>query len=603
MVYEQEFQDIWSALVPEEYKTFSEDVESNLYIPEQSSFYSLWRTPFFKWILDRVEDPQIEVISLMVGSQIGKSAFNVAVMLEYARRYGNENILYYAPDIESINLFCSTKLLPSAENGAYEKCIKKALNGTNKRTALKTNQVVFNNGSSIQALSTGSKSALVSKTSSLIVLDEYSGMKRTDRGDILSLAKARTRTKSYGNRKVIVTSTPLNVDTDIDLLYKESRQYGWEIPCPKCGHYQTLKIDGLKWQESTEEISKSILKDMLSSGSLPVWYECEECKEKILEKQKLQTLNEGREICLGNEHLSETQISIHLNALYGTEKWNKIAASKVDSTTSVEKLKEFVTQILAEPWVDVTKTKSISNSSFHLKSISKGEIPEDTFKIVTGIDVQNDRFYQVTIAYTRSNKIAVIDWSIENFDISNPTNPESFPFKQLERTWSVGGRVIEVDMLVIDTGNNASGLLPLVEQLSRVQPIKGTGTSKASRNFAWPSLNQNIMPNLLIIDRQTTEERLDYMIKSGQMSFPNVSTTQEPLFEHIKNVIRKEDKFEDKYKGARTDYRDALRYALTWCVYCGFEEEVAAEIFAEENQKLIEERTNQTQQILSSIFG
>jgi hypothetical protein len=36
------------------------------------------------------------------------------------------------------------------------------------------------------------------------------------------------------------------------------------------------------------------------------------------------------------------------------------------------------------------------------------------------------------------------------------------------------------------------------------------------------------MPNLLIIDRQTTEERLDYMIKSGQMSFPNVSTTQEP---------------------------------------------------------------------------
>lgn len=598
MILQNDLETIANGLDWEDYPSFSKSIEDNLYIPTKG-YYSLWKTPFFRFILDLMEDKEVEVIGLMIPSQIGKSQLLTGICLEYARRYAGNLILYYCPDQKLATELASEKLIPSVnDSSTYSSLINKCANGSIDRSSFTNTSVSFYNGSEIRVLGAGGKTALVSKTSPLVILDEYARMKSLSKnaGDVLSMAITRTTTMSYGNRKVIAASTPLEPNETIHKLHQESRQYTWEVPCPNCGTYQFLAFENLKWDKPDDEGLDDIrFADRMKSGSIDVYYKCPHCSHKIYEKDKLLTLNKGRMVCSGNADLSNKQISIHLNGLYNLVKWNDLAARFIVAKNNPIKMQEFKNQVLAAPWEETAKTRKLKIESIAVSDYNKGQLPTDTYKIIAGIDVQDNRFYSVVLAITWDKKIYVVDWEMPSFNLEDPYNPDSYPFL-LESRYYDGQ---EIEMMALDTGDNTSVTYALSQTLNRCQPIKGYPKSRYGNQLSFKSTKQN----LLLVHLQETNDFLENLILQKRFLIPADMTENDDYLKHLANVVKRNGKYVDRHEKARTDYRDATRYALALIDYIKVFDEIDGEILEKERAKSREEQEKNAINALTSFFG
>lgn len=601
MIAASEFDSLIDCLEPIEYPNWSLSVEESLYVPEVQGFYSLYKTPFFRPVFEWMEREDVTEIAIMIPSQIGKSELLKAVAMEYAKRYSGKLVLYYCPTDSDSTTFVSKKLMPSVEESPdFFDLVKKGKHGNVERTALTKNSVKFTNGSEIRVLGTGSNSALVSKTSPLVILDEFSGMKDSARGDIYELAKNRTASVSYGNRKVIAASTPLGANQNIHKLYQESKQFTWVVPCPSCGVFQFLAFENLKWQDQGTESNVKFANRLLS-GQIDVFYECPHCKHQLREKEKLVTLNKGKLECVGNHDLSDTKLALHVNGLYSVTPWNELASLYIKTLDDVMQKQVFTNQRLAAPWEESEKTRRLRKNSIEIADIPRGEAPADTYKIVAGMDVQGDHFYTVILAYTMSHKVHVIDWTKMPFDPYFPDNPNSYPFRLLERNWN--GH--ELDMIMLDTGNgnHTQALYQLAGALSRCTPIKGYERAKYDGQYHFIGKKAG----LILVPRHNTNELFEELVRYKRFTIPNnlldEPTTDDDLLLHFTNVIRNGDKFEDIKKGARVDWRDATRYALSYMWMCEFKDLVDSELYRRENEAEIAKKRSATIQGFRSLFG
>ena len=422
-------------------------------------------------------------------------------------------------------------------------------------------------------------------------------MKENIGGDLINMAKTRTTAESYGNRKVIASSTPLEVNESIHKLHTQCRQYTWEVPCPKCNKYQFLSFENFRWEKPDKDVSNIVFSDMLKSGTLKTYYECPHCQHKMYENEKAMLLNAGRMACSGNEHLSNTQISIHLNGLYSLRPWNEIAGLFIEALTDLEKMKEFRQQVLASPWEESIKTKSLKISSIKRSIYPRKVIPTDTYRLVAGIDVQHNRFYYTLLAYTTSKEIHLVDWSEEPFDPEDPYNPDSFPFKLLEKDFGNG---MKVESIMLDTGDQTLITMELARRLSRCKPIKGFAKSRYSNQYHQLSKNQS---DLILVPLYDTNELLETLITSKAFCVPVGLDTNEEIFEHLTNVVKRGDKYVDKTKGARTDYRDCIRYALSYIMMNDFAGELDQVEYERVHRKEIDEQNQNQQNLFDYMFG
>ena len=598
MITEQELTELFDAFDIEEYKGFATEIETNLYIPESGKQYTLWQTPFFRFILDNIHNEDIETIGLMLPSQIGKSQLLTAIAIEYAREHANTFILYYCPSGDSAIELASKKLIPAVtQSTAYFDLVRRCKNGELDESGITRNSVALINGSEIKVLGAGGKTSMVSKTSPLVILDEYARMKSLAKnaGDILSMATTRTTSVSYGNKKVIAASTPLEANETIHKLHMTSKQYSWEIPCPHCQTYQTLDFVNLKWKKPEEEISNIRLANKLESGAIPVFYECPHCHGTFNETQKLNILNRGRIVCTGNDDLSNKSISLSLNGLYGITKWESLAGKFIRAQDDPEKMREFKNQTLAAPWEETAKTRKLKIESIAVSDHNKGQLPADTYKIIAGIDVQDNRFYSVVLAITWDKKIYVVDWEMPSFNLEDPYNPDSYPFL-LESRYYDGQ---EVEMMALDTGDNTSVTYALSQTLNRCQPIKGYPRSRYGNQLSFKSTKQN----LLLVHLQETNDFLENLILQKRFLIPKDMTENDDYLKHLANVVKRNGQYIDRHGSARTDYRDATRYALALIDYIKVFDEIDGEILEKERAKSREEQEKNAINALTSFFG
>lgn len=596
MLIEDDIEELIECFEIEEYQSFPEAIESKLYIPESKSFYSLYRTPFFRHILEAVENQNIDVLSLLVPSQVGKSQLIAGIAIEWATRFPGELVLIYCPNNGNAYDLMSRKIAPSVEGSTqYAKHLIKCENGEIDRSSITRSSIKFSNGSEIQCLGVGGRTSRQSKTASLVILDEYARMKTTTKdGDILAQAKTRTTAKSYGNRKVIVASTPLRADEDIHKLYKESRQITFEVPCPKCGTFQYLDFNNLKW-EKQEDISDVIFSDKVANGDLEIFYECQTCKHHIKDTDKPEILNLGRIVIDGNSHLSEKQTCLHLNGLYSLEKWPNIAAKFIRSQNDLEQLIEFKQQTLAEPWSVESKSKTLKKELYAKGTYNKGLPPEDTFKVVAAIDVQQDRYYYTTLAFTKSKKYCLIDWGMEYYNIEDPFNPQSLPYLLEKRFYGKH----EVHFVALDCGFNQDVNIELCKSLSKTQGIKGFDTSKYTSIY----LTRFKDPYLQWIPKNNTNELLDMLVLGKSFLIPADTDINDELLDHLTNVTKRGKTYVDIKDGARRDWRDCVRYCLALIKYFNFSKEVDQQVYQEANKEEIARKIAINKANLNKMFS
>jgi phage terminase large subunit GpA-like protein len=59
------------------------------------------------------------------------------------------------------------------------------------------------------------------------------------------------RSETFWNRKIVLGSTPLlKYQSRIEKAFNESDQRYYHVPCPQCGHFQTLRWENLRWDKT-----------------------------------------------------------------------------------------------------------------------------------------------------------------------------------------------------------------------------------------------------------------------------------------------------------------------------------------------------------------
>lgn len=240
-----------------------------------------------------------------------------------------------------------------------------------------------------------------------------------EEGDPIELAE--TRGSTFGrNAKFYFSSSPtIKGASRIDDLFEGSDQRYFYVPCPTCGHMQTLEWERLHY----------------SKDYSVVHYECAgpDCDVLIEEHYKGDMLARGewRAHAQGD---GET-VGFHLNALYsplGWMDWKSLAkqfekAKKAQVKGDLEPMQVFYNTRLAKVWDSAQEqTKAaVLIARARLETYGVGSMPLGVLMLTASVDVQANRLELMVMGFGVGMERWVIDHQIIWGDPAN------------ESTWSV----------------------------------------------------------------------------------------------------------------------------------------------------------------------
>lgn len=219
---------------------------------------------------------------------IVKKAGQVCVsewLISYAFHCGDErdmNVLYLMPTDGDVSDFSQSRFGPALEASPYlESIVVPATGGDGKRgsdrVALKRIRSSFlhlRGGHISREMSTG-KSRGGHKLKSIpvdaLIMDEI------DEIPPVSQALARERLGHSEEAEVRCVSTPTYAGQGIDVLWQESDQREWMVPCPHCGQWQCITIDYIVIER--DDLERPVAWHGQSTGQ--AYPACEKCGQKL----------------------------------------------------------------------------------------------------------------------------------------------------------------------------------------------------------------------------------------------------------------------------------------------------------------------------------
>ena len=169
----------------------------------------------------------------------------------------------------------------------------------------------------------------------VLLIDECDAMEPTAEGSPITLAEKRTL--SFGNRKIILGSTPTHDATSNVLrAYAASDQRVFEVPCPECGAFTEILWGHIEWQPDQPETAA---------------FRCPHCAELVPERFKASMVANGAWRATRPD--VKGHAGFRLNALVSTlanASWGKLAAEFLQARGSSDTLQVFVNTILAQGW-------------------------------------------------------------------------------------------------------------------------------------------------------------------------------------------------------------------------------------------------------------
>lgn len=367
--------------------------------------YHLDRAPYQQEVLDAIWDPKTERITLIWGSQLGKTLI-LKIILGYYMDQEPSPILYVMPTLPLARTFSKRRITPMLRDVA-------PLRGKVKEARAKdsTNNALEKTfpGGVLTIVGAKSAASLSSNPIRIVLGDERDkwDVSAGDSGDPFALAVQRTQ--NFDNRKIVDLGTPGVKDiSSLEDSWELSDQRRLHVPCPKCGEYQTLKFGSLKWAKDGEGRVKEC------------WYECEKCKHKITETDKPVLLKNGRWIAVfpGREHRGYI-----LSGLYSPWlTWKKLAQKWTDAKRSnnPEILKQVINEILCEWWDD--KQASAPPTHELAKKIENYTVvPTRAAVLTAAVDVQDNRLEYLVVGWGESEE----KWHIHHDIIPGKPTQES----------------------------------------------------------------------------------------------------------------------------------------------------------------------------------
>lgn len=465
------------ALRPPPKLQYSVWAAENFRLPAETSAisgrYRPWK--FQRIMLDLIGDPMIEQVSIPKGTRLGYTKCLVAAIAADAANDPCPIIVLTPTDDDARGMVVDEIDPAFRETPALQGLMKVGrFDGRNTLT-----QRALLGGGSLKILSARAPRNLRRHTARKLYCDEVDGMEVTNEGDPIKLGIKRT--ESYGDRKIVMGSTPTDEVTSIIWrAWTESDQGIFEVPCPHCQEFFELLWDHIEYDKADLDAAHA---------------RCPHCGCEIDERHKPQMVEAGRRRVLKPEikHHAGFRLSA-LVSLQPNASWGKLAREYEEAKRAgPHQLQVFHNTVLGMPWsstMDHVGEHELMRrmEPWGLKfDIGAGrwreEIPTEVLYITAGVDVQVDRFEVVLWGWSRDGQRFCLGHEV----IRGATNVETTWADLdalLSTTWRhpYGGRIgIEAAGIDSGDGNRTQFVYDFCgpRMGRRIVPVKGVAGPRA----------------------------------------------------------------------------------------------------------------------------
>lgn len=440
-------------------------------------------------------------------------------------------------------------------------------------------------GGSLYVTTAGSAANLSELSARFIYGDEVDRWELDvgDEGDPIELAE--TRGSTFGrNAKFYFSSSPtIKGASRITDLFESSDQRFYYVPCPSCGHMQTLEWERLYY----------------SADYSVVHYRCDgpDCDVLIEEHHKGEMLSRGewRAHAVGD---GET-VGFNLNAMYAPLGWTGWAllarqydkAKKAQDKGDLEPMQVFYNTRLAKVWdsaQEQTKASALQARAL-LEDFMLGSVAVGVLMLTAAVDVQDNRLELIVIGWGVGMERWVVDHQVIMGDPSD------------ERTWSalderLKGRYRHpcgVDLAILATAVDSGGhhthdvyQFCRVRRWRKIFAVKGASkpgkpiiAQRPSQvDVTWRGQTERNGAELWMIGTDTAKDWIynRYAVESGPGALHFAKDLPEDFFAQcvaerkVARYVRGYKRIEwVKGKAERNEALDLMVYALAMAYYLG----------------------------------
>jgi phage terminase large subunit GpA-like protein len=387
--------------------TVSEWADEKRYLPEKSAAAGArWRTdrvPYLRGIMDAVHEPGIKALALEKSAQVGGTS-------------AIENIIGYFVEHDP----CAMLLIQPTDQAAQE--FSKERLADLIRTTPALDRVIDDSDESTLSLlmfaggflalgSAKSPNSFARRAVRIAIADDFDRFpavvgEEGDPGDLLV-----NRTTTYYNGLVIYVSTPTLKGGRIDSLFQRSDQRRYHVSCPCCG-----REDWITWSDAAHFHVGFDGRDPTSARLECASDEHGGCSAILTEATRRQMVLAGdwRPTATAQE---AGLVGFHLPAMVTTlgtadlETW--VGAWLGAREKGKDSLKVFINTTLAEGWEDRGARMDPHKLEERIEDYGEDvEIPAGAAALTAGVDVQDNRFEIVVMAWGLAGERWIVDHRI-----------------------------------------------------------------------------------------------------------------------------------------------------------------------------------------------
>jgi phage terminase large subunit GpA-like protein len=407
----------------------------------ESGPYSIDRVPYMREILDVMGDESHQDVVFNKPAQMGFTE-GINQFVGYCMEADPSGLIVIQPDIEMAKSWMKERIDPMLAESPKLTGIVRSDGG--RRNSDDTMQRKVFPGGWLVVVGANSPAKLRSRPTRRVIGDERSGWTLDARaqGDPWDLSSERTAT--FWNAKRIQGSTPGEEGTcPITAALADSDLRRYHVDCPGCGFSEPFT-----WRSKDADgnmvyrlhCDKNAANELIPETAR---YLCMACGVLIPETEKPRMARDGRWIA-EYPHRQVAGFDL-MNALLSPwRSWSKIMEMWVQAQGNHERLKVFMTHVLAQPWRPIAERIDVHTLMGRVEPLK--EAPPSIAFLTGAVDVQSNRVETLTVGWAALEEAFVFDWQQHDGD---PTKDECWASAWLALTNPIGAPLKSV---TVDTG-------------------------------------------------------------------------------------------------------------------------------------------------------
>lgn len=412
--------------------------------PESSAEPGQWKTHAFQRdILDAISDPRIKRVVIKACTQVVKTE---AILngIGYFAHQDPGPILVLQPRDADVKAFSKERIAPMIRDTPV---LRDIFTDGKSRSADNTLEQKMFRGGMLAIASAGSAANMARRAIRFLFCDEIDKYITTAEGDAIMMA--RKRLTSFRHRaKEILTCSPTVEGSNIDSAYERSDKRELYVPCPACGHMQSMMLTFYKqvrWDSrlpTREEQAKSAR------------YHCEACDAPWDDADRMKAVECG-----------EWRASKPFNGIAGFwiselySPWRRLSEIVLDFLTAKDKpheLQVFINTSLAENWQEQGEAPEWERLLERREDYTPGTVPRGGLFLTAGVDVQRDRLECKVLAWGRGKESWSVDYQIFDGRTSEPAVWRQLEEYRAQTFPTAGGAELPIVRMFVDSGDGTT---------------------------------------------------------------------------------------------------------------------------------------------------